>query len=40
VAIMSLLTALYKILVWIARSVALIVAVLFLSTMLMFSGKR
>jgi hypothetical protein len=37
---MSLLTALYKILVWIARSVALIVAVLFLSALLMFSSKR
>jgi hypothetical protein len=37
---MSLLTTLYKILVWVARSVALVVAVLFLSALLRFSGKR
>jgi hypothetical protein len=40
VTIMGLLTALYKILVWVARSLALIVAVLFLSALLFFSSKR
>jgi hypothetical protein len=38
--IMNLLTALYKVLVWMARSVALIVVVLFLGVLLRFSGKR
>ena len=40
VTIMGLLTALYKILVWAARSVALIAAVLFLGVLLRFSSKR
>jgi hypothetical protein len=40
VTIMSLLTALYKILVWAARSAALIAAVLFLGVLLRFSSKR
>jgi hypothetical protein len=38
--IMGLLTALYKILVWAARSAALIAAVLFLGVLLRFSSKR
>jgi hypothetical protein len=37
---MNLFTALYKILVWIARSLALIFTVLFLSALLRFSHKR
>jgi hypothetical protein len=37
---MNLLTALYKIVVWIARSLALILAVLFLSALLQFSHKQ
>ena len=37
---MSLFAALYKLVVWAARSVALVLAVLFLSTLLRFSGKR
>ena len=38
--IMNLLTALFKILVWVARSVALVLAVLFLSALLMLSHKQ
>jgi hypothetical protein len=38
--VMNLFTALYKVLVWIARSVALIAVVLFLGVLLRFSGKR
>ena len=38
--IMNLLTALFKILVWVARSVALVIAVLFLSALLMLSHKQ
>jgi len=37
---MNPLTALYKVLVWMARSVVLIVVVLFLGVLLRFSGKR
>ena len=37
---MNLLAALYKVLVWMARSVVLIVVVLFLGVLLRFSGKR
>lgn len=37
---MNLFSALFRILVWAARSVALAAAVLFLSTLLMISAKR
>jgi hypothetical protein len=37
---MNLLSAVYKILVWVARSVTLILAVLLLGVLLRFSGKR
>ena len=38
--VMNLFAALYKVLVWMARSVVLIVVVLFLGVLLRFSGKR
>jgi hypothetical protein len=38
--VMNLLTALFKILVWVARSVALVLAVLFLSALLMLGHKQ
>ena len=37
---MSPFTALYKIAIWAARSVALVFAVLFLSMLLMLSGRK
>jgi hypothetical protein len=40
IPIMSPFAALYKIVVWVARSVVLILAVLFLSMLLMLGGRR
>ena len=37
---MSLFAAFYKLIIWAARSAALVVAVFFLSTLLRFSQKR
>jgi len=37
---MGLFTALYKVIIWIARSALLVMTVLFLSAFLSFSGKK
>ena len=37
---MSLFTAFYKLIIWVARSVVLVLAVLFLSTLLRLTGNR